>query len=203
MRRTKEESEQTRNAILDAAAITFSAKGFSRATLEEIATAAHVTRGAIYWHFKNKVEIFDALHDRLHGLFVSFVAEDMTHEHPEPLVQLEELCVKLLVDLETNSRKRQALALFLLHTNYAGDLAPYKEKHLGRREECSILYTGYFHKAQKLGQLAADADIEMMPRAINYYMKGILLDYLAAPEKFDIKEQAPRFMNLFFRGLKT
>ena len=43
MRRTKEEAEQTRNAILEAAVDVFTEKGVARATLEQIAKAANVT----------------------------------------------------------------------------------------------------------------------------------------------------------------
>jgi TetR/AcrR family acrAB operon transcriptional repressor len=66
MRKTKEEAQKTREDLLKAAALVFSDKGVARSTLAEIAKAAGVTRGAIYWHFENKAEIFDALHDRMH-----------------------------------------------------------------------------------------------------------------------------------------
>src|SRR5882757_7288734 len=64
-RRTKAEAEETRQKILDAAERLFFIDGVSRTSLEHIATAAGVTRGAIYWHFKNKLELFEALHERV------------------------------------------------------------------------------------------------------------------------------------------
>ena len=56
MRRTKAEAEQTREDILNAAIDMFYKDGVSKTTLNGIATHAGVTRGAIYWHFKNKME---------------------------------------------------------------------------------------------------------------------------------------------------
>ena len=53
VRKTKEEAEQTRKDILNAARIVFHECGVSRSSLEKIAKAAGVTRGAIYWHFKD------------------------------------------------------------------------------------------------------------------------------------------------------
>ena len=47
MRRRKEESEKTREDLLKAATQIFSEKGVARSTLDEIATAANVTRGAV------------------------------------------------------------------------------------------------------------------------------------------------------------
>jgi TetR/AcrR family acrAB operon transcriptional repressor len=61
MKRTKEDAALTRKLVLDAALKVFSRKGYSQATLEVIAKEARVTRGAIYWHFKNKFEMFVAL----------------------------------------------------------------------------------------------------------------------------------------------
>ena len=65
-RRTKEEAEETRQSILDAAERLFHDQGVSRTSLADIASAAGVTRGAIYWHFENKVDLFQAMLERLH-----------------------------------------------------------------------------------------------------------------------------------------
>lgn len=58
MRRTKEEADKTRAAILKAALKVFYKKGVSRSTLADIGKAAGVTRGAVYWHFKDKTDLF-------------------------------------------------------------------------------------------------------------------------------------------------
>ena len=85
MRRTKADAERTRRAILDEAVRLFAEKGVSETSLEEIARAANVTRGAIYWHFKNKMEIFDALHERLYQPLSEMILQDMQMAHPFPL----------------------------------------------------------------------------------------------------------------------
>ena len=64
MRRTKHDSEQTRQQILAAARSEFAHRGVTRTTLEHIARSAGVTRGAIYWHFANKAELFRAMRDQ-------------------------------------------------------------------------------------------------------------------------------------------
>ena len=64
-RKTKEESEKTRRNLLDAAFDVFTRKGFMRATLDDIARVAGVTRGAVYWHFKDKTDLFIALSEKI------------------------------------------------------------------------------------------------------------------------------------------
>lgn len=56
-RKTKEEAEQTKNTIMDAALKMFCTKGYSRTTFDDIAASINLTKGAIYWHFKNKADL--------------------------------------------------------------------------------------------------------------------------------------------------
>ncbi len=65
MRRTKEAAERTRQNIFDAGLRVFSRKGFAATTMKDIAAEAGITRGAIYWHFRNKEEFFTEIVSRL------------------------------------------------------------------------------------------------------------------------------------------
>jgi TetR/AcrR family acrAB operon transcriptional repressor len=60
-RRTKEEAQQTRCNIMSLALDLFCQQGLARTSLTDIAKATDLTRGAIYWHFKNKEELFVTL----------------------------------------------------------------------------------------------------------------------------------------------
>ena len=64
VRKTKEDALATRDSILDAAEQLFVTQGVSGTTLQHIATAAGVTRGAIYWHFEDKAALFNAMMER-------------------------------------------------------------------------------------------------------------------------------------------
>ena len=60
-RRSKAEAAAPRDSLLDAAEHVFFEKGYSRATLEDIARHAGVTRGALYWHFRDKADVLQAM----------------------------------------------------------------------------------------------------------------------------------------------
>ncbi|WP_148721454.1 TetR family transcriptional regulator, partial [Klebsiella pneumoniae] len=60
-RKTKQQARETRQLILDVALRLFSQQGVSSTSLATIAKAAGVTRGAIYWHFKNKSDLFNEI----------------------------------------------------------------------------------------------------------------------------------------------
>lgn len=56
-------SEATRSALLDAATELFAARGYPGTSLEDVASAARVTRGAVYHHFAGKQALFEAVLD--------------------------------------------------------------------------------------------------------------------------------------------
>ncbi len=60
-RRTKAEAERTRQSILAAALDLFVATGYERTTFEDVARRIGLTKGAVYWHFKSKPELLEAL----------------------------------------------------------------------------------------------------------------------------------------------
>ena len=66
MKRTQEDAEKTRQSILDAGLALFMEKGYSHTSMEDIAKAANVTRGAIYWHFKSKEDFVIAVADSIY-----------------------------------------------------------------------------------------------------------------------------------------
>jgi len=60
-RRTKEEAEQTKEAVLQSALDLFYEKGYSRTTFDEIAKRIGLTKGAVYWHFRSKADLLAEL----------------------------------------------------------------------------------------------------------------------------------------------
>jgi AcrR family transcriptional regulator len=57
--------EATRRAVLDAARSSFARKGYAQTSVDEIAAAARVTKGAVYHHFAGKEALFRAVHDEV------------------------------------------------------------------------------------------------------------------------------------------
>ncbi|MDP3226735.1 MAG: TetR family transcriptional regulator [Acidovorax sp.] len=62
-RRTRQQALATRQDILDAAVQVFVERGFQRSSMQHVAERAGVTRGAVYWHFQDRLELLEALLD--------------------------------------------------------------------------------------------------------------------------------------------
>jgi len=82
MRRTAEEAQQTREAVFQAGLRVFSRKGFEGATLADVAREAGVTRGAIYWHFKNKEAFFEEVVGRLERFYDDLLSDPGMRDEP-------------------------------------------------------------------------------------------------------------------------
>jgi|SRR5690606_2451629 len=200
MRKTKEDAQKTRDSILQAAVENFSDKGFFNTTLDDIAKTAGVTRGAVYWHFKNKAEIFDALHSAMHEPFIQRVLADLEIDTPHPVLQLQDLITQLLQDLADKPDKQQVLRLFL-NCDYSGVLAPFKERHKDSKRESLALFEAYFKRAQEKGKLNAQANPEILTLTFHCFLKGLLTEYINN-DIIDLKNHAKPLINQLFKGLQ-
>lgn len=107
-RRTKDESAQTRETILDAAEIEMQARGVSQTSLDRIARRAQVTRGAIYWHFTDKRGLIEAMIGRTH-MPLRDLRQCLSQHIPgnEPLRLLQEMLRHGLERLACDPRHRR------------------------------------------------------------------------------------------------
>ncbi len=201
MRRTKEEAQKTREGILKSALDLFSEKGVAETSLQDIAKKAHVTRGAVYWHFESKAQIFDALHDNLNTSFTQIILDDLGKDAEDPLKQVKELCITLLLDLESNEEKFKTLTLFLSPYVYKGDLSPLREKHLGKKRESVKLFRNYFERAINQSHLPKASDAGQFHMALSCYMKGIINEYMNDPQTVNLKENARPLLDFFFNSM--
>ncbi|WP_297576951.1 TetR family transcriptional regulator [uncultured Deefgea sp.] len=64
-RKTKADAQKTRDAILDAAEQVFFKQGIAHTTMADIANAAQVSRGAVYGHYPNKIDVCKAMSERM------------------------------------------------------------------------------------------------------------------------------------------
>ena len=128
-RKTKAEAEATRELILDAAEQLFFQHGVSRTTLEKIAAAAGVSRGAIYWHFENKSALFSAMLERIRLPFQQMLGQLDTLQQGDPLAQLRDFLIQSLTLISSSERHFRVLSIVLLRCEYIDDLNTAVSRH--------------------------------------------------------------------------
>lgn len=202
-RKTKEEAQQTRALLLDAAERLFSERGVARTTLNDIATAAGVTRGAVYWHFQNKTDLIHALWDQaVLPLEASF--EELLQTMPnDPLGRLRAMAVTFLEQIVHNDRTRNFMSIVLLKCEYVEEAGGWREGYLAKRAECISEVTEDFRQAISLGQLPSGLDAHFAAVGMLSIVDGLCFHWLMNPHLFSMEDHAQRYVDAYLSGLAT
>lgn len=188
-RRTKEEAEATRVQILDAAERVFHAQGVSRASLAEVAKAAGVSRGAIYWHFENKIDLFQAMLERLRLPLEELARASESADEPDPLGCMRELLVRALTRLACEPQVRRTHDILRYKCEYTGELLGLRERMQLLSIECDQHVAKALGNAVSKGQLPANLDCQRAAVCLHAYMEGLEANWLLVPD-FDLAGQA-------------
>lgn len=200
MRRTKEEAAVTRATILKAALAVFSVKGYASATLDDVAKAAKVTRGAIYWHFKSKSDLYNTLTQELSARGESVVQQAIS-EGGTLIEILRRVFVRLCAVVEDDKEARAVMELALFKTGLDPELQAGRKKQLeaGNAQIASI--TDAMRQGIAQGVLRKDVDPADMARAFIAFENGAMQLWLVSPNSFSLKASAESFADIFFDGI--
>jgi TetR/AcrR family acrAB operon transcriptional repressor len=180
VRRTKADAELTRQQIIDAARRMFHAHGVSRSTLDQIAREAGVTRGAVYWHFQDKQDLFYAMREQA-TLPLDRVDEDLLEETDDPLEGVRAAMLRMLTILEGDAAIREVFQIIIFRCEYVDEFAPV----LGRiNASCDNLVAkleGAYRRAGERGLLRVGLDPCLLARDSVAFLTGMIDRWLAEP----------------------
>lgn len=200
-RRTKEDADATRNALLDAAELVFYEKGVARASLGEIAQAAGATRGAIYWHFKDKVDLFNAMMDR-----VTLPLEGVCNAGELACVAdpLQRLCARmerLLCSIASDTHTRRVFEIAIYRVEYVSELSRVRERHLAAHERYQALLAHDLQLAAAEASLTLPMDVSAAATGLHALFDGLLQSWLLGNASFDLLATGRAAVDAYLRGL--
>jgi TetR/AcrR family acrAB operon transcriptional repressor len=201
MRRTKEEAAVTRAAVLKAALAVFSAKGYAAAALDDVAKAAKVTRGAVYWHFKGKADLYNTLIEEVSARGAAAV-QGAVAQGGTLLEILRRVFVSQCTLIEEDKDARAVMELALFKTGLDPELQAGRKKQI---ESGNALIAGIadaMRMGVAQGVLRDDMDPTDMARAFLAFENGAIQQWLASPKAFSLKTSAESFADIMIAGLK-
>lgn len=175
VRRTKEEAEQTRRQILDAARRVFHERGVGSTSLEQIAQAAGVTRGAIYWHFANKEELFKAMRQEValpmvDGMDYALLADpDRT-----PVQRLRNFLLQLTHTVQHDESVRRTMEILNFKCEFVGELEKDLADYIERNEEFLGKLERTYQAARRAGQLRPGLSPRVAAMETLTFLTGLL-----------------------------
>lgn len=201
MRRTKEDSEKTKVTILNTAIDVFVREGFSDATLEEIAKEAGVTRGAIYWHFQNKSDLFQQLVSREDALLRKMIDSVLTSTLP-PFAKLQKLLDAAIDNFYDNSwfRKYVEITWYKLNNEHLQEIMQSKSIFV---QNFILILEDLLRQSVISKEIKTDTDIELSAFHISSMINGFYRLYFVAPDRARDKAKTKRMFKSFFNSIAT
>ncbi|MFK3661037.1 multidrug efflux transporter transcriptional repressor AcrR [Scandinavium sp. NPDC088450] len=195
-RKTKQQALETRQHILDVALRLFSQQGVSSTSLAEIAKAAGVTRGAIYWHFKNKSDLFSEIW-QLSELSIGSLETEYQAKFPgDPLSVLREILAYILEATVSEERRRLLMEIIFHKCEFVGEMAVVQQV---QRDLCLESYDRIeqaLKACMDAGQLPADLLTRRAAILMRSYVSGIVENWLFSPDSFNLKNEARAYVEV-------
>jgi TetR/AcrR family acrAB operon transcriptional repressor len=203
VRRTKEEAQETRNLLLDVAEKVFNEKGVSRTSLNDIAESAGLTRGAIYWHFRNKADLFDAMMERVTLPLENLVGRSGDAGLDDPLGYVRACAVGVLERTAKDAQMQRVFDIVTHKCEYVDDMLALKDRHLESRSACLAQVELGLGNAMAKGQLPESTDARRAAIGLHALIDGLIANWLLDPGYFNLGREAGRIIDIYLDGLRN
>ena len=204
MRRTKEEAEETRLAILQSALNTFCEKGYSKTTFEEIAKRINLTKGAVYWHFRNKPDLLAALIEDYSKRQLAFLSSKLNGLKAECF---NDILNHFLYRLEfiMSSESNRKIAFFLTcQMEWSEGVIQKIVPQVGENVNFWIeILKDNLTDLQKRGEISERIDAERLAHIITNLWVGTLGGFYAHRCGADLPEILKQNFDIIFNGIKV
>jgi TetR/AcrR family transcriptional regulator, acrAB operon repressor len=201
-RRTKEEAQETRSTIMMEALGLFCQQGVATTSLSDIARAAGVTRGAIYWHFKDKEELFLALWHEMCAPLSHLLNASIDVDEPDPLGKFTIFLIEVLRTVAICPAHQQMFRIMFKMMLPDSELTAIRaliqdeiQQHT-RNMRCSL--TNAVHR----GQLPSTLSVERAAILLHCSVDGLIMNWLNQHERFDLAADAEALVQALIFSLQ-
>ena len=202
-RRTKEEAAATRDSILDAAEKLFVEQGVSRTTLQHIATAAGVTRGAIYWHFDDKGALFNAMMERATLPLEAEMQVLDQAESDDPLVDLRNYMLAVLRRTVDDPVARRVFEIATLKVEFVGEMGAVRQRRQQNMANWMSRAERRIRVAVDKGVIGRDVAPDSVALALWIIIDGLIHSWMFDPQHFDLIALGKCVIDPYLDGLRT
>lgn len=188
-RKKKEDAQKTRRQLIEAAIVQFATRGVANTTLTDIAEAAQVTRGAVYWHFSSKAEIFNAIWEQQQPLREIIRDRLSLSENDDPLLMLREQFITGLQYIAHEPRQWALLQILYHKCEFNSDMISECEirNRIGLSEQ-SLRIT--LEKCRARNSLSPQVNIDLAVIVLHGFFSGIIKNWLMDSDSINLYQQA-------------
>jgi len=203
VRRTKEEALETRDRILDTAEQVFVEKGVSNTSLAQLAEAAGVTRGAIYWHFRNKADLFDAMMSRVVLPMEEMAARASDDDLADPLAHVRACALNVLEHLTTDAQCQRVFEICCHKVEYVDEMVQVRKRHIEARNNCLKHMESGLRNAAKKGLLAPSVNPRLAAVGLHALVDGLIVNWVLDPAYLPLARDAKTLVDQYLGRLRA
>ena len=201
-RRTKEDAEQTKTEILNSALELFYEKGFARTTFDEIAKRINLTKGAVYWHFRNKTDLLAELMRR------TFTEKEQKTWPTKPqvcsLAELREYYAHTAEAIESDPSFCKFLFFIIFQMEWSELItAQIRQKTREITDYPQNLLKERLTFLQKSGEISADINVDDLAILLSCTWRGTTDAYIAKQYPMNLRHAVLQAFDLIMDGLKV
>ena len=200
-RRTKADAKTTRNKLLDAAEQLFQSRGVSHTSLNDIATAAGTTRGAIYWHFKDKADLFNAMMERVTLPLEQTLVVAYVEQSAHPVAEIRSAMLEALRLIATDEQTCRVLKIATHQVEYTTDMGAVLERHLSVHGGCVARNHAALQRAFAARGQPPPMALDFAARGLQVLVEGLVHQWLLNTEAFDLQANGRAALDVYLRGL--
>ncbi|MBI3041626.1 MAG: TetR family transcriptional regulator [Betaproteobacteria bacterium] len=200
-RRTKDEAQETRNTILDTAERVFSERGVSRTSLADIAEAAGVTRGAIYWHFRDKADLFCEMVARVTLPMETAPCQVNHGAAADPLGSIRTMMVAILSRISEDPQARRVFHIVFHKCEYVDEMKPVWKRLSDMQVGCLKNIEQGLWAAVARGQVPKTLNTRHAALGLHALLDGLMSKWVTDPDYRPLEREAERVVDFFLGGL--
>jgi len=189
----------TRTRIMEAAEAVFAVQGYHQASLEKVATAAGLTKGAVYWHFANKQD-----------LYLAMMEKNLSMQLQQLPLEIEQLLGAS--DPEASLTMWLKSQFDCLQTGDGGSMLFLEFVTSSRepeiRDRLQALYGksleaigDFLTQMQQRGYLSSDLDAKAVGIIVDAMIKGVVIQWLIDPIRCDLNKLLPTIAKVLWSGI--
>ena len=199
VRRTKEDALATRASLLDAAECLFQAKGVSGTSLNDIAVAAGTTRGAIYWHFKDKADLFNAMMARVTLPLESAFQQSGAGE--DPLPGMRQCMLHALRSTANDEQTRRVFEVATQKVEYVDEMGAVRSRHVAVRQQFLDQMQRALRASARLRGVKLPIPAAAAAHGLHALLDGLIQNWLLDPGAFDLVRTGQQSVDCYLAGL--
>ena len=179
----------------------FQAQGVSQTTLQQIAQAANATRGAVYWHFKDKADLFNAMMDRVTLPLEAANRAGIAAAGEQPLAAVERSLLDALRVITTNPQVRRVFDIATRKIEYTDDMDSVRRRHLASRQLFLTEFEQALRAAARIEGRKLPIPVASAAQGLHALIGGLIEDWLLDPAAFELVSTGKRVFHVYLSGL--